>query len=231
MQDGTLVSAPMRFCMMTTFYPPYSFGGDAVFVQALSNLLVERGHQVDVIHCIDSYYALGGSRPAASTQPENPALTIHGLSSPFKWLSPLATQQTGHPLFKAAEIRRILSAGNFDVIHFHNVSLIGGPALLGYGEALKLYTIHEHWLLCPMHTLFRDNREPCEEKKCIRCALNYHRPPQLWRYTNAMREAVRHVDAFLAPTDFSRELHLASGLPMNIVTLPNFHDPRHSIHR
>jgi hypothetical protein len=26
----------MRFCMVTTFYPPYHFGGDAVFVQALA---------------------------------------------------------------------------------------------------------------------------------------------------------------------------------------------------
>ncbi len=219
----------MRFCMITTFYPPYSFGGDAVFVEALSNLLAERGHRVDVIHCVDSYHALGGSRPAASTTSENASITVHALSSPFKWLSPLATQQTGRPLFKAAQIERILSAGNFDVIHFHNISLIGGPALLAYGTGLKLYTIHEHWLLCPMHTLFRDNREPCEEKKCIRCALHYHRPPQFWRYTNTVRQAVRHVDAFLAPTDFCRDLHAASGLPMRIFKLPNFHDPRQSV--
>jgi len=24
----------MRFCMITTFYPPYHLGGDAVYVQA-----------------------------------------------------------------------------------------------------------------------------------------------------------------------------------------------------
>ncbi len=76
-----------------------------------------------------------------------------------------------------------------------------------------------------MHTLFRDNREPCYEKRCIRCALHYRRPPQLWRYTNMLREAVGHIDAFLAPTEFTRSLHLASGLPMRILTLPHFHDP------
>ena len=32
----------MRFCMITTFYPPYSFGGDAVFVQALSLVICLR---------------------------------------------------------------------------------------------------------------------------------------------------------------------------------------------
>ncbi len=108
--------------------------------------------------------------------------------------------------------------------HFHNVSLLGGPGVLSYGAGLKLYTIHEYWLLCPMHVLFRNNREPCEVKQCIRCSLHFHRPPQLWRYTNLIHQALQRIDAFLAPTEFTRALHLASGLPMYIETLPNFHD-------
>src|SRR5207237_10584141 len=32
----------MRFCMVTTFYPPYHFGGDAIFIQQLSNELAKR---------------------------------------------------------------------------------------------------------------------------------------------------------------------------------------------
>lgn len=46
--------------------------------------------------------------------------------APFGILSPLATQQTGFPLFKAASIRKILKKP-FDVIHYHNISLVGGP--------------------------------------------------------------------------------------------------------
>ena len=41
--------------MITTFYPPYNFGGDGVFVQRLSNELARRGHLVEVIHCTDAY--------------------------------------------------------------------------------------------------------------------------------------------------------------------------------
>jgi len=40
----------MRFCMITTFYPPYHFGGDAIL-----------GHEVEVVHCEDSYRLGGGS--------------------------------------------------------------------------------------------------------------------------------------------------------------------------
>ncbi len=35
----------MRFCMVTTFYPPFHFGGDATYVRALSRALVARGHE------------------------------------------------------------------------------------------------------------------------------------------------------------------------------------------
>jgi glycosyltransferase involved in cell wall biosynthesis len=217
----------MRFCMVTTFYPPWSFGGDAVFVEALSGGLAEAGHEVEVVHCLDSYRALA---PRAATvaplpAPTPPAVRVHTLSSRLGILSPLATQQTGLPIFKAAALRRLLGAGRFDVIHFHNVSLVGGPAVLGYGAALKLYTIHEHWLLCPMHTLFRDNRELCTEKRCVRCAVHYGRPPQLWRHGPLLARSVAKVDAFLAATEFTRRLHLASGLPLRIERLESFSQP------
>ena len=57
---------PLRFCMITTFYPPYNFGGDGIFVHRLSNELARRGHHVEVIHCIDAYHLLARQEPAKS---------------------------------------------------------------------------------------------------------------------------------------------------------------------
>ena len=59
--------------MITTFYPPYSFGGDGNFVQALSRGLAARGHSVDIIHCVDSYQSLAASAPCDPAQPNRPA--------------------------------------------------------------------------------------------------------------------------------------------------------------
>lgn len=195
----------MRFCMVTTFYPPYSFGGDANFVRHLSHALGDLGHHVEVIHCVDAHRALAGkTRPGQYRG--HPRVTVHGLHSPFGFLSPLATQQTGAPHFKSVQIRQILSAG-FDVIHYHNVSLIGGPRVLTYGQAVKLYTMHEYWLVCPTHMLFKYNREPCTQRACLRCTLAHKRPPQWWRYTGLLARAIEHIDAFIAPSRFSQALH------------------------
>ena len=57
----------LKILMFTTFYPPYSFGGDAIGVQRMARALAARGHQVTVVHDEDSYLILGGS-------PTTPAL-------------------------------------------------------------------------------------------------------------------------------------------------------------
>jgi len=215
-----ITDRPLRFCMITTFYPPYNFGGDGVFVHQLSNELARRGHRVDVIHCIDAYRLLSGQRPNA-TYDNHPNVTVHGLKSPFGLLSPVATQQTGFPFFKSARIRQILAKG-FDVIHYHNISLVGGPKILEYGQGIKLYTMHEYWLVCPTHVLFRFNRAVCTRRHCFTCGLTYKRPPQWWRYSGLIQTAVQHVDAFIAPSRFSKEIHHRMGFNAPIVHMPLF---------
>jgi len=205
--------------MITTFYPPYHFGGDGIFVHHLANALAQRGHRVEVIHCRDAYRLLARQEPAMPYA-DHPNVTVHGLESPCGLLSPLATHQTGYPLFKAARIREILRPG-FDVIHYHNISLFG-PNILTYGQGLKLYTFHEYWLVCPTHTLFRFHRAPCTRPRCFACSLTYKRPPQWWRYTGLLPRGLKQVQAFIAPSRFCKDLHHQRGLDVPMVHLPHF---------
>ena len=93
----------LNFCMITTFYPPYNFGGDGIFVYRLSNELAKRGHYVDIIFCKDAYLTLQGKCPG-SNFPNHPNITVHGLKSRLGFLSPLLTQQSGYPLLKKKKI-------------------------------------------------------------------------------------------------------------------------------
>lgn len=214
------MNRPLRFCMITTFYPPFSFGGDGIFVYHLSNALARCGHHVDVIHCVDSYRLLADNLSEISYA-NHPNVTVHSLKSPYGLLSPLATQQTGYPFFKLKKITNILETG-FDVIHYHNISLVGGPAVVKFGRGIKLYTMHEYWLVCPMHVFYRFNRSECTQRHCMLCSLCYKRPPQLWRYFRPLNRIKRHVDLFIAPSRFCMEKHHEMGLKLSMTHLPNF---------
>ena len=220
----------MRFCMVTSFYPPYHFGGDAIFVQALARALVSEGHHVEVVHCEDAY-RLSGGEPAV--QSEEDRVVVHRLRSRFGILSPLITQQTGRPGVKTAQLRAVLDR-DFDVVNFHNISLIGGPGVLQMSRApVTLYSLHEHWLLCPTHILWKNKVQPCDRPQCISCCLRSGIPPQLWRYTGLIQRALTHVDALLAPSEFTAERHREAGLRPPIHVLPLFSDiePRSPIEK
>ena len=61
-------------------------------------------------------------------------------------------------------------------------------------------TAHEHWLICPMHLLWKYDRKPCDGPSCMRCCLAGSRPPQAWRYTGAIERGLRHLDALIFPS-------------------------------
>lgn len=211
----------LRFCMVTTFYPPFSFGGDGITVQRFARALARRGHAVTVVHDEDAYLLLApdGAPPPAT---EEDGVEVVGLRSRFGALSSLLTQQTGRPVVHGGRLRRLLEEGGYDVIHFHNVSLVGGPGVLGMGDAVKLYTAHEHWLVCPTHVLWRHGREACPARECVRCALRAGRPPQLWRATGHLERQAAHVDAFIALSEFSRAKHHEMGFAREMEVLPPF---------
>ncbi len=210
---------PLKFCMVSTFYPPFNFGGDGMHIYRLSNELARRGHSVDVFYCEDSFLLMNG-KPPTGNFPNHERVTVRPLKSSKGVLSPLLTQQTGIPFFKS-ELKTALENNNYDVIHYNNMSLIGIKAL-SYGNAIKLYTAHEHWLVCPMHVLWKYDREVCSKKSCTMCQLRGKRPPQLWRHTSLMDRMLKHVDRFLSPSRFTLHKHLDMGLDIPIEHMPYF---------
>jgi glycosyltransferase involved in cell wall biosynthesis len=206
--------------MATTFYPPHSFGGDGMHVYRLATALAQRGHRVTVVYSVSAYTALAEAPPTESYETV-PGITLRPIEGRMGPLRPLATYLSGRPALDSRALEEVFRKP-FDVIHFHNVSLLGGPGILSYGDAIKLYTTNEHWLVCPMHVLWKNNREPCYEPHCLRCTLTFRRPPQLWRYTDLLERQLRNVDMFLSPSRFTIRAHHERGFTRPIKHLPYF---------
>lgn len=195
-----------------------------MYIYRLAHALGDAGHEVDIIHCIDSYHLLHPAEPQIKF-PDHPNVTVHSLRSGYNWLSPLITHQTGSPGLKRGKIFEILNSKPYDVVHFHNMSLIGPEALTFEpkgGRAIKFYTAHEHWLICPTHVLWKFGSRPCEKPECLRCTLLAKRPPQWWRYTGLLEKVSRCVDQFVAPSRFTAKMHKERGFPQPVAHLPYF---------
>lgn len=213
------MTGALRFCMFSTFYPPYSYGGDGITLQRLSRALVRAGHEVTVVHDADAYRSLGYPEPDA-VRPDD-GVEVVTLRSSLGVLSVLLTHQFGRPMVHGAEIEALLARRHFDLVHFHNVSLVGGPGLFALArDSATVYTAHEHWLVCPTHVLWRHKRERCTSRECFRCSLHYGRPPQLWRSTGLLERSLDDIDTFIALSEFSRAKHREFGFPRDMEVLP-----------
>ena len=213
--------ATLRVCLVTTFYPPFNFGGDGICVYRLAHALADRGHRVDVVHSEDAYRLAHSGTPPAQFD-EHPGVTRHVLKTRRPLLNSLTAHQLGSLGPYRPLVEDLFERKRFDVIHYHNTSLVGGPGILKSGSGLKLYTPHDYWLICPTHVLFAFNAEACTHQRCLRCTLHAKRPPQWWRYTGHLADAVRHIDLFLMPSQFALERHRSSGLDVPMTVLPNF---------
>jgi glycosyltransferase involved in cell wall biosynthesis len=212
--------------MFTTFFGAQSFGGDAAYVGRLAGALARAGHHVEVVHCADAFRAVSAGRSPRPGSPPPHGVTVHTLRSRLGRLSPLWTHQTGGLGPKARPLDGILRDGRFDVVHLHNVSLAGAAGLLELAGresgAVKLLSVHEHWLVCPLSTLWRHDGTTCERPRCLTCTVRSGRPPQLWRRGGRLERAVAGMDAVICPSEHTRRLHEERGVAGRLEVLPYF---------
>ncbi len=214
----------MKFCMLTSFFGPHSFGGDAVYVDRLSRALLRRGHEVTVVYSEDAFQALrGSSQEAPYAKPEG--LRLKPLRIPKQPFQLLLSHQLGRPVGMQEALREALSGECFDVLHFHNLSMLGGPGILSMpveGKPIRLMTAHEFWLVCERSVLWKDGKETCHAPACIGCSLRAGRPPQWWRKLEGWRGHLDRLDLLLTPSESSAYIHAKRGLRRPMQVLPYF---------
>jgi len=211
----------LRFHLVTTFYPPWNHGGDGIVVRRLARALTRRGHEVTVVHDPLAYEITSGP-PADPAYDDDPRIGHRPVRSGSGRLGLIVAHQTGRPLLRAGPLKEAIEEGDPDVVHFHNVSLLGGPGVLRFGGPVRLCTLHDYWFVCGMHVLWRFDREACTRRTCLACTVAGGRPPQPWRATGTLERAIAEVDTFLTGTAFARDRHHEHGFPAPIDVLPAF---------
>ena len=195
----------MKVLLAHNFYGSSAPSGENRVYLAERDLLRDRGHEVLEFtrhsDAIRNRGALGLLRGALGT-PWNP--------------------------FAVANLRRLLARERPDILHVHNTFPLLSPAVFhaahGLGTATVL-TLHNYRTFCAAGIPLRDGRpcKDCLDSRSVLPALRYgcYRDSRWATFPMALMIALhrqigtwtRHVDAFIALTEFQQEALARAGLP------------------
>jgi glycosyltransferase involved in cell wall biosynthesis len=202
--------------MVTSFFGAASFGGDAVYIERLGDALIKRGHEVHVICSAGAFRCVQGRHQRRFYQPPS-GLRVHTIAADMRGVAgAIWSHQTGRIGPVRSFLSQVLGEVPFDVVHLHNVSLLGHTHILELIPAgrrpVKLVTAHDYWWICPQSLLWKNNQRVCDGHTCVTCLIRSRRPPQLWRGGDFAPRALARADAVLFPSQAALDIHLAHGL-------------------
>lgn len=209
----------LKFLLTTTFYPPHHIGGDALHVKWLADELVKDGHQVHVVYSLDAYELKRGKTVVGQLRAG--AEGVYPLRARRGRLEPLSVYVRGRSACFSEEFERLLEQVSPDVVHHHNISLLGYDLLRRRGPYLNVYTAHDYWPICQRNDLLRNGRRCAARSRCWLCALRSGRPPQVWRSRQAFAAALADIDLAIAPSKYLGGV-LSEATGLSWARLPNF---------
>jgi glycosyltransferase involved in cell wall biosynthesis len=217
----------MKIMMLSDLYPPFQ-GGIEAHVESLSNQLSKRGHEVFVCTI--------GRRDQPDYEEKN-GVRIYRLGGlfqkiPFLFKDPA---RKWHPPARdwliSRRLAQIIERERPDVIHAHGWMVYSVLPLKDKFKIPLVYTVHDYRLFCPKMLLEREDTI-CDQQSlgdCIPCMCSdYGLPRALAAYygVRANRNKLRHVDLFIAVSDFVKDTY-EKYLRLNgikIITITNFYD-------
>ncbi len=187
----------MKILMTTSFYPPYHIGGDAVHVKYLAEALAKKGHEVHVLHSMDAYNLKKNEKKT----PKKSRVIVHTLKSPLGKLEPILNYCIGTQTNTLNSFKKLVEKENFDVVHHHNISLLGHNILKKIKPYTNLYTAHDYWLICQTNGLMKGGNI-CKKRTCFSCSIKNKKAYQFFRNSARFKKYLGDIDAVIAPSQF-----------------------------
>jgi glycosyltransferase involved in cell wall biosynthesis len=214
----------LKFLMTSSFYPPYHIGGDAIHVKYLAEELTKIGHDVHVFYSLDAHKIKGGNQKGTV---ESERVFVHPIKTLFSHSSYTA-YVLGRSSSVTSKFNSLLEEIKPDVVHHHNISLLGYNILKKKRSYTNLYTAHDYWLICQQNNLLRNGINECLIPSCFACSLKIKRPPQLWRSGHNFKDVVGNIDLLIAPCKFlqrkiTQEISVTSVMIRNFAPFPPNH--------
>ena len=148
--------------MTCNYFPPYGpDGADSKHIKHLSMELVKRGHEVHVMHSLDAYNMKSSwwnMEPVSKKKALPSNKFDHIIEAPTGKSDLYFTYVFGKSIFVNNCFKRLLNEINPDVIHHHNMSMLGYKLLQKQGDYLSLYTAHDYWLICQQNLMMKYRR-------------------------------------------------------------------------
>ena len=190
---------------VSSYYPGYGISGANDHINSLALGLTQRGHEVHIMHVLDtSKHGLRFTPSAewreAVSRWENkyPAIFIHTIKSPLGIAEPLIAYMLTSPYINR-QFGNIIREIKPNVVHYQDTAFLGHSILRKQGEYLSLFTAHDFRLICQTARLMKNGQRPCEEKKnCFLCGIRSRKPPRFGRFMKGFKEARDGIDIILS---------------------------------
>ncbi len=191
----------MKILMTTSFYPPYHVGGADTLVKYFAEALVKEGHEVHVLFSMDAFKF---KRPYVKKKEEYNGVHVHALNSPLGNLEPVLNYSVSTMPSTFDGFKKLVKENHFDLVHHHNISLLGHRVLKKLAPYKSFYTAHDFWLVCPKYDLYKFGKI-CEKRTCFTCLPIHKKPYPLYQLTPDFRATVnKDVDHIIAPSQYMR---------------------------
>jgi len=204
----------MRILVATHSWSYPNPGGAELAAHNLATALRASGHAVQLVACVPGLSDEVGYDHTSDT------VLVRSGTEPrsFVW-GDTRTAETWD---------RLLRSFDPDVVHLHHYINLGADLPLVAKHSVPrttvILTLHEYLAICAQdgQMLTRDRRLCTESgvRKCAECLGSTAADVALHRHT--LLAQLRHVDRFVAPSEFLRSRYVAWGIePERIVVLPN----------
>ncbi len=197
-----------RLMVVNLHFAPYPFGGGTVVAEACArHLQRQHGWNVLVLTAIRDF-----NLPEYSVR----RYSYEGLEVVAVVINSPPNYQVDYdnPRFGAVA-RQVLSAFRPDVCHVHAVQGFGVDWFedVKQQECRLAVTLHDCWWLCDRQFMINADGRYCHQSRvdheqCRYCTASFSGFTQR---DQALRKAAAHADLLLYPSNFHRNLHVASG--------------------